>query len=790
MCWERRAALRVLMLQLLLSPLIFSDLTRDAFEFPRSLVLKGSAILLLGLGLSRLVTLRRGATGSSSIASLDLLSWGVLAFVASAAASTLLSISPRVSLLGAPESFAGLPELASYGVIFFATRATVTGLADARMLLWATVVATCGTCAYAIVQLAGVDPVDWVRVAGFAGLVRIFGTLGHPNLLGAYLAATLPICVWAALREARQGRRVAAAILSAGVAAGFVAVIACLSRGAWLALVASIGVLALGALRTRVLPRPRSVLAGAVVGLCLAAPALGVGGRDSVSKLAAAALTRLDSVSALAAEPRVHIWRGAWQIYADHPLTGVGPDAFSLAFTRVRPAAYWHAEWNGLPNRAHNQVLQVAATQGSLGLGALALVAAGLALAGLRAGRATRELNQRGIVLALAAGIAGYAVQSLTGFGVAATGTLVAVWAGLCSRLAVKAAPDHTPRDESALLDPHSFLYCLVLGVGAAFWGFTQSVPGGVPLEVGLAYLLGLLAPTIVAFRAEQVFADPPPEVQRARSSDPRLSLIRAALAVPLLLALAWALGPPLRANLRAKSAAGLMKAGHPEAARLELELAVAAEPSRFLYWIELGEALHASGLRVAEPDDARRHLEGARRAVRQALERVPADAYATANLGLVLAALARLEPTDVRRREVLAAFDRALEIDAESAYFLRDAARAALELGALDRATSYASRSVELYPDYALPRLQLGHVALARSDWASASRELQAATQGRWRGEPGVLDAWKGLAQARLAQGRREAALAAYWRVLARDPADSDARAAVRMLASGPPDS
>ena len=55
---------------------------------------------------------------------------------------------------------------------------------------------------------------------------------------------------------------------------------------------------------------------------------------------------------------------------------GTGLDTFQIAFADKRTVAYWNLEWNGSPTRAHNEALNILATQGLLG---------GLAV--LRAGR-------------------------------------------------------------------------------------------------------------------------------------------------------------------------------------------------------------------------------------------------------------------------------------------------------------------------------------------------------------------------------------------------------------------
>ena len=176
----------VLFGHLALSPLVFSRATIEAFECNKVALLLVAAIVLGALA-------PRALAGGPGALAGDPLVLGVALFLASAVVSTLASISPWISLLGAHESNFGLTTLLGYAVLFLATRALCEGLDDARRLLLAPVVAAAGAAVYALVQVAGIDPILYARVAGHGGLVRPFATLGHPNFLAAYLAMALPL---------------------------------------------------------------------------------------------------------------------------------------------------------------------------------------------------------------------------------------------------------------------------------------------------------------------------------------------------------------------------------------------------------------------------------------------------------------------------------------------------------------------------------------------------------------------------------------------------------------------
>src|SRR5262249_39421534 len=139
------------------------------------------------------------------------LSAGVLLLLVSAAASTVFSISPRTSFRGADGSHAGLLTVAGYVALFFATRTLCRTRQDARRLLAATVVAAAAASAYALLQLAQLDPVLWGSGSEFGGFIRPAGPLGHANFLAAFAAMALPVTLLFAEQAARARKWLALA---------------------------------------------------------------------------------------------------------------------------------------------------------------------------------------------------------------------------------------------------------------------------------------------------------------------------------------------------------------------------------------------------------------------------------------------------------------------------------------------------------------------------------------------------------------------------------------------------
>jgi len=120
----RLVCLALLALHLGLSPLLFSVSTHEAFEFPKLLLLIATCAIVGTLVLSR----PTGALGTRSPAEGHRRGWrdpvvvGLAWLAVSGLVSTASSVSVWTSLAGEENSFAGLPTLLAY-VVLFSSRA-------------------------------------------------------------------------------------------------------------------------------------------------------------------------------------------------------------------------------------------------------------------------------------------------------------------------------------------------------------------------------------------------------------------------------------------------------------------------------------------------------------------------------------------------------------------------------------------------------------------------------------------------------------------------------------------
>ncbi|MDY7227682.1 O-antigen ligase family protein [Hyalangium rubrum] len=248
-------------------------------------------------------------------------------------------------------------------------------------------------------QFLGVDPFRWMGWASThpGERMRIYGTLGNPNFVAAYLGASLCITLGEAASAARASHRrawAAAAVLQLGALA------ATRSWGSVLA----VGAAALSLAWTRT-PTPRSEISrgrgwGALVlaGFAAALLLLAVSGRSLSTVLAG----------------RLYLWEVAAPHVFDAPVFGHGPGSFVTLW----PA--WEAEYwaRGAPaeqerfvapqDHAHLDYLEWLLSLGLVGTAPRLL----LLLAALRAGRQAPDARGRAVIAALVA----LAARALTDF--------------------------------------------------------------------------------------------------------------------------------------------------------------------------------------------------------------------------------------------------------------------------------------------------------------------------------------------------------------------------------------
>jgi O-antigen ligase len=361
----------------------------DAFAAP-----KADAIATIGIA-SLAAWIVAAAWRRRTWSPLDL---AVAVMVAACALSTARGISPRLSWLGELGQREGLRTILGLAGVYADSRAAHGSPSALRRTLDVALFACVLVSAYALVQVSGHDPIGWnvSRYPALTGVVRPASTIGSPTMLGSLLAAALAlVCAQLALDRGDRAVRIPAATLIA------VALLATLSRGAWIAG----GAGAAFALAGAVLVRRQGAFARISVALSATlGPALAWGALALRAPLAARVSEGMGGESAPA---RIEIWRSAIALWRAHPWLGLGPDGLALMFPVTQTVAFWREQWLGLALQAHCAPLQLLVTCGVLtaiaGIGAAVLVARGCwRVAGSGGDRAEIALEAGAVIVALA----------------------------------------------------------------------------------------------------------------------------------------------------------------------------------------------------------------------------------------------------------------------------------------------------------------------------------------------------------------------------------------------------
>jgi O-antigen ligase len=299
----------------------------DSFILPRAaIVIVGACI---GSGLALLLPGRPG---------LGNLRLPLLAAAAAALLALAFSLSWPLSLTGAYTRYESLPIRLSYLALL---AVPVWLLRDEISREWVVAGFVFGT---------SIASLEALIQAASAVTFRPDGNVGNANLLGALIAMALPLAV---ARGFRRDRFFFAWWLGAAVMVGGL-VVSTSRSGGFGAFAGCLGLLVF-AFRDRRLVAASAVAAAVVMGVALWLIVFGPLG-----------LLNNDP-----ARSRLQLWPDALHMIAWRPITGWGEDATGLAFGR-----FISANWapGVIYDRTHTGVLEVAATQGILGVLALGAV--------------------------------------------------------------------------------------------------------------------------------------------------------------------------------------------------------------------------------------------------------------------------------------------------------------------------------------------------------------------------------------------------------------------------------
>lgn len=269
-------------------------------------------------------------------------------FLLVALLSAVFSVSPAHAFLGSYGRYGGWLTLATYATMYvYAVQ--VLGPSRWRIMARAAVYTGGVVSLYGLLQVAGIDPTDWLAVP-FAE--RSFSTYGNPDFLGAYLV--FPIGLGLALTLAEKDTRWRT-LAAAATLLCLLCSVTTLARSGWIGAIVTVAIVLVGSRRTGA-PVKRIFVGLLVATVAVSAVMVLTSPVNPMSRV-----VTLIGLSDPGVTGRMVIWRAGMQAFADRPILGSGPDTF---FYAAEPYLHEHVE---RIDRAHNYPLQMLVTTGFMG---------------------------------------------------------------------------------------------------------------------------------------------------------------------------------------------------------------------------------------------------------------------------------------------------------------------------------------------------------------------------------------------------------------------------------------
>lgn len=475
--------------------------------------------------------------------------------------------------LHVPTSRAALAEVAAF-YAFYALLVFACGNGKQKeRFLWVFLFSSLFVCLYAILQHFRLDLVEWEDESIY---LRSTSTLGNPDFVSAYMSLILPLAFCFIFGTKNKIR---ALYLTALLSTGYISLLFTYSRGGWLS--AAAGLLSawifLG--RAALASRWKTCLVMFLIFGCVSY----IVGKQKVmidqtsvnlsSRLASTVNIQYPSIAI-----RRHLWHDAIRMVKDNPILGTGLNTFTKAFPKYRsPELSALAGRNRVPEHAHNEYLQVAATLGFFGFFSwLWLIAAAL-VSGVRMLK-NSGADEKYIYAGVLSAFCAFLFQSLVYYPIVATSMFLFLVFALFSS---EKRPDDFESSRPFLVIPFSRLTVSIILVSLPLLGLSMSANAVLPFLADFHFRKG------EAFVNRRQYKDAAVKFAQAKALSPNNKVY------PLFLGktyeqIAYLLKPPAQ-----KEKEKLLKL-----ALEEYKLAIQVSPLDSFSYLDLGRVYHALGIK------------------------------------------------------------------------------------------------------------------------------------------------------------------------------------------------
>lgn len=371
-------------------PLIFTSINSELFEFNKMVLTYGLTIIIVGAWICKMIL-----TGKL-IYRRTLLEIPLLLYFTSHVLSTIFSIDTRTSIFGYYSRFhEGLLATISYILLYFAAVSNLNK-DNVKNIFYASfaagiIVAVWGTFEHyghslsCLMVTGSFDVGCWVQDVKN----RVYATLGQPNWMAAYL----DVLILTSFAFIRKRENVMLNLFQHLVPVlFFAALLFTKSRSGVLGLIAGLAVffvILFWKNKKRILDPARITVVGLFLlfGIIFGLPLPKIEGKslenyyESKGQKAQNIEPKkqdtgyIDIGISTSSDIRKVVWDGAIKVWQRYPVFGSGVETFAYSYYKDRPAAHnMLSEWDFLYNKAHNEVLNLLATTGTVGIIAYFLV--------------------------------------------------------------------------------------------------------------------------------------------------------------------------------------------------------------------------------------------------------------------------------------------------------------------------------------------------------------------------------------------------------------------------------
>jgi len=386
----------------LLVPLLVNPLGVRFYELPKVAFFRFAVLLLLTAWLVDQINLRGSIAGSFRKLLARPLVLPALFFAFTHLLSTVTSVAPHLSLWGSFIRVYGTYNILCYAIFFLLIILNLRTPRQLEQLITVALLASLLVALYGLLQHFGFDPI----FSEYDYSSRVVSTIGNPILLGAYLIMVIPLALGrllvslhALLEESQLASSRRSMLLEViGYASLLVLQLACLlytqARGPWLGLLSGALLFAILIVLRYGMKKLLLITIAAGVVLIALLVALNLPNTPLEPFIKTPYLSRLAVSDELAAGTgtswvRLLIWQGTLELIRSRPnigltpdplrplrlLIGYGPETMEVVFPQVYPPRLAYVEAREVVvDRAHNELLDLVVTTGTLGLLAFLLL--------------------------------------------------------------------------------------------------------------------------------------------------------------------------------------------------------------------------------------------------------------------------------------------------------------------------------------------------------------------------------------------------------------------------------